>query len=57
MEENKTGRKNYQALLDKDLDHPVEKVGKELRSQMKWLKEKEEKACSSTKTKQKVETK
>ncbi|MCB9471983.1 MAG: ketol-acid reductoisomerase [Candidatus Obscuribacterales bacterium] len=57
MEENRSGRKNYQALLDKDLNHPVEKVGKELRSQMKWLKEKEEKACSNTTTKQKVETK
>ncbi len=37
INENKTGRKNYNALLEKDLKHPVEVVGKELRSHMSWL--------------------
>jgi ketol-acid reductoisomerase len=31
-------RANYNRLLQKDLDHPIEKVGEELRSQMSWLK-------------------
>lgn len=37
VEENKTGRKQYNALLQKDLDHPVEVVGKKLRANMAWL--------------------
>lgn len=36
--ENKAGLPRYRALLQKDLNHPVEKVGKELRSRMSWLK-------------------
>jgi ketol-acid reductoisomerase len=31
-------RVNYNRLLQKDLDHPIEKVGEQLRSQMSWLK-------------------
>ena len=37
INENKTGKKNYDALLQKDLNHPVEAVGRELRSHMSWL--------------------
>jgi len=39
IKENKTGRKKYQKLLDKDLAHPIEKVGKKLRERMPWLNE------------------
>lgn len=48
MEENKTGLKNYNAMLEKDLNHPVEKVGKELRSKMAWLQEQKAKQPAAT---------
>ena len=38
IEENRIGRKNYLALMQKDLDHPIEKVGVVLRAKMPWLK-------------------
>ena len=39
-EENRKGRKNYQKLMKADLDHPIEKVGAELRARMPWLNDK-----------------
>jgi ketol-acid reductoisomerase len=39
IKENKTGRKKYQKLLDKDLAHPIEKVGAKLRERMPWLEQ------------------
>ena len=39
-EEYKAGRPKYNELLQKDLDHPIEKVGKELRAKMSWINEK-----------------
>ncbi len=36
--ENQAGLPEYNKLLEKDLNHPLEKVGKELRSQMSWLR-------------------
>jgi len=36
--ENKAGLGNYKAMLQDDLDHPLEGVGQELRSAMSWLK-------------------
>ncbi len=39
IRENKTGKKKYQKLLDKDLAHPIEKVGAELRARMPWLEQ------------------
>ncbi|MFN8389595.1 MAG: ketol-acid reductoisomerase [Bdellovibrionota bacterium] len=36
--ENQAGAPRYAALLKKDLAHPVEEVGKVLRSRMSWLK-------------------
>ncbi len=35
--ENKTGRPVFNALSKKDEEHPIEKVGKKLRSMMSWL--------------------
>ena len=35
--EDKANKPHYNQLLQKDLDHPIEKVGKELRSKMAWL--------------------
>jgi ketol-acid reductoisomerase len=40
IEENRTGRKNYRKLLEKDLKHPIEKVGAALRARMPWLEDK-----------------
>ena len=40
--ENKAGLPKYNALLKKDLEHPIEKVGRELRSRMSWLKTNDE---------------
>lgn len=37
IEENKTGRANYNALLKKDLEHAIEKTGAPLRARMSWL--------------------
>jgi ketol-acid reductoisomerase len=39
IKENRTGRKKYQKLLDKDLAHPIEKVGAKLRERMPWLEQ------------------
>ncbi len=35
--ENQAGRPHYTKLLERDLNHPVEAVGRELRSRMSWL--------------------
>lgn len=35
--ENRKGRKKYQAMLNKDMAHPIEKVGRKLRARMPWL--------------------
>ena len=35
--ENQAGRPRYSALLQKDLEHPIEKIGRELRARMSWL--------------------
>jgi ketol-acid reductoisomerase len=36
--ENQAGRPQYAKLLERDRNHPIEKVGQELRKQMSWLK-------------------
>ena len=35
--ENQAGKPQYQALLRRDLEHPIEKTGAELRADMPWL--------------------
>ncbi|MHB1872353.1 MAG: ketol-acid reductoisomerase [Steroidobacteraceae bacterium] len=37
IRENATGRKRYQKLLKRDIQHPIEKVGARLRARMPWL--------------------
>jgi ketol-acid reductoisomerase len=39
IRENKGGRRKYDRLLAKDLAHPIEKVGAQLRARMPWLTE------------------
>ena len=36
--ENQAGKARYQQMLDADLNHPIEKTGKDLRERMSWLK-------------------
>jgi ketol-acid reductoisomerase len=38
IKENETGRPNWTALLKKGDEHPIEKVGKDLRNMMPWMK-------------------
>lgn len=38
LKENKEGCTNFNALREKDKNHPMEKVGEELRGMMQWLK-------------------
>lgn len=35
--ENQAGKARYEKLLEADLDHPIEKTGKDLRKLMSWL--------------------
>ena len=35
--ENQAGRPHYTKLLERDLNHPIELVGRELRARMSWL--------------------
>jgi len=37
IDENKTGQAEYRRMMEEDLNHPIEKVGKDLRSRMDWL--------------------
>jgi ketol-acid reductoisomerase len=39
IRENKTGKKTYTKLMNKDLKHPIEKVGVKLRARMPWLEQ------------------
>ncbi|MBN1764729.1 MAG: ketol-acid reductoisomerase [Sedimentisphaerales bacterium] len=41
VNEVKTGKKNFNALYEKDHDHTVEQVGRKLRRMMAWIDEKE----------------
>ena len=37
LDENSNGREKFTAMREKETEHPVEKVGRELRSMMTWL--------------------
>jgi ketol-acid reductoisomerase len=39
IKENRSGRKNYTRLMNKDLKHQIEKVGVKLRDRMPWLEQ------------------
>jgi ketol-acid reductoisomerase len=38
VDENANGLPNYRDLLQRDLNHPIERVGKTLRERMSWLR-------------------
>ena len=37
IKETENGQKEYRRMMNEDLEHPIEKVGAQLRSQMDWL--------------------
>ncbi len=37
MNENKTGKKNFDALREKGRNHPIEATGEKLRAMMPWI--------------------
>ena len=39
IRETKSGKKKYTKLMNADLRHPIEKVGKQLRARMPWLEQ------------------
>ena len=40
IKENELGRPNYNKLLKKGDQHPIEKVGNQLREMMPWMRKK-----------------
>ncbi len=44
IEEDRSGRKNYKELLQKDLEHPIEATGRPLRASMDWLRKDEQRS-------------
>jgi len=38
IKENEIGRPNFNAILKTEREHKIEKVGKELRAMMPWMK-------------------
>ena len=41
IEENKAGRPFFDAIRQREREHPIEKVGRDLRAMMPWLNPKE----------------
>jgi ketol-acid reductoisomerase len=37
IEENKNGLPEYNRMMQEDLDHPIEEVGRKMRARMSWL--------------------
>jgi ketol-acid reductoisomerase len=50
IEENKKGGKNFAALREKEKQHPIEKVGEQLRAMMSWLPTEKKKAGETANT-------
>ena len=40
IDENKAGRPNFNALMSKDKNHLIEKIGQQLRQMIPWFKKK-----------------
>ena len=47
--ENESGCKNFNAMREKEKQHPIEAVGGQLRAMMSWIKKDEPKSASATK--------
>ena len=40
INENEAGQPEFKRMMNNDLEHPIEKVGTDLRSRMDWLENK-----------------
>jgi ketol-acid reductoisomerase len=49
IEENKNGGKKFAALREREKQHPIEKVGEQLRAMMSWLPSEKKKATETAK--------
>ena len=49
VEENKNGGRNFAALREKEKQHPIEKVGEQLRAMMSWLPSEKKKSTEAAK--------
>ena len=47
--ENKSGGKNFAKLREREKQHPIEKVGEQLRAMMSWLPSEKKKATDAAK--------
>jgi ketol-acid reductoisomerase len=47
IQETKTGGKNFAALRERAKQHPIEKVGEQLRAMMSWLPSDKKKAAEA----------
>ncbi len=54
IEENKKGGKNFAALREREKQHPIEKVGEQLRGMMSWLSTEKKKAETTKQAESKV---
>ncbi len=54
IEENKKGGKNFAALREREKQHPIEKVGEQLRAMMSWLPTEKKKAETTKQAESKV---
>ncbi len=54
IEENKKGGKNFAALREREKQHPIEKVGEQLRAMMSWLPTDKKKAETTKQEEPKV---
>ncbi len=54
IEENKKGGKNFAALRQREAQHPIEKVGEQLRAMMSWLPSEKKKAAEAKPAEPKV---
>ncbi len=54
IEENKKGGKNFAALREREKQHPIEKVGEQLRAMMSWLPTEKKKAETTKQEEPKV---
>jgi len=47
INENKSGGKNFAKLREREKQHPIEKVGEQLRAMMSWLPSEKKKAAEA----------
>ena len=54
IEENKSGGKKFAAMRQREAQHPIEKVGEQLRAMMSWLPSEKKKSVETKPAEPKV---